>query len=93
MARLKRVLNVHDLILNNKPGKTILPTWRKTTLIIKLTFTTAEVDALDTCIINEELSTLLHHEIIVCNPTDPDGIASNMGISQQVTVFESQSNL
>lgn len=60
------LMDNHDLILNNKPGKVTKLTWRKTTLIIDPKFITPKTGALDTLVINKQPSTQSDYEVIVC---------------------------
>lgn len=48
----------HDVILNNKSQRGLRPTRRNMTYIINFTFTTPEIGALDTWVIDEKLSML-----------------------------------
>lgn len=47
-AGLERLVDTLDLILNNKQGKATRPTNRMITSVIKLTFPTLDIGALDT---------------------------------------------
>lgn len=67
MTELERLLDTHDLILNNEPGKAKRLTLKKPTSIIYLIFTTPKIGALETLIIDEEISMLSGHEVIVCD--------------------------
>lgn len=69
---LEALVGGQGLILNNEPEKTIRPTRRNTASIFDLTFTTLEIGALDTWIIDKELSTLSDHEEIVCDLANLD---------------------
>lgn len=53
--------------------------------IINLMFTTREIEAVDFWIIDQELSTMFDHKVIVCDLTNLDETVGGMGTSQEVT--------
>lgn len=75
----------HDLILNNEPEKATGPTQWNTTLIIDLTFTTLDIGALESWIIDIEFSTQSDHEMIVFQFGNLDESVGGMRTSQDVT--------
>lgn len=84
-ADLQALIEKHYLILNNELEKATRPTRRNTTSIMDLTFTTQEIGALDTWIIDRELSTPSNYEVIVCELTNLDETVGGMRTSQEVT--------
>lgn len=78
---LGRLVNTHNLILNNKSGNATGPTRRKTTTIINFKFITTDIGALDILVMDDEISTPSDHEIIFRDLADPDGLTSSMGTS------------
>lgn len=82
---LEALIEEHDLIFNSKPGRATKLTQRDITSIIDLTFTTAEIGALDTWVIVRELATSLDHGVIVYDLVNVDNTVGGMGTSQEVT--------
>lgn len=70
------------MILNNELGKVNRPTRWKTTSIIDQTVTTPESGVSGSWILDGELSTLLDHEVIVCDLMNLDEIVVGIGTSQ-----------
>lgn len=85
MAGLKALIKKHDLMLNNWPGKATKPTRWTTTSIIKLTWTTQDISAPDSWIIDVELSIPSDHVVIECDYTNLNETVRGIGNSQEVT--------
>lgn len=83
-ARLKTLIEKHDLIQNNKPGVVTRPTCNSRISIIDLTFTTPNIRTLNACVIDEELSTPSNHEVVVCDLTQPVETVGGMVTSKEV---------
>lgn len=84
MAGIEALTEGYGRILNNEQEEATRPTRRSINSIINLIFTTLDVTALDTWIIDWELSTRSDHEAIVFDMTSLDEIVGRMGISQEV---------
>lgn len=83
-AGLEALIERYDMILNNEPGKATRYTRWTTTFIIDLTFTTEETGRLDSCIIDEELSTPSDYKVIVCDLPNLDETVGGMRTSQVI---------
>lgn len=57
------------------------PTQNSRKLIINITFTTPDIGVLDTSFIDEDLSTLSDHEVVVCDLANLDETVGRMGTS------------
>lgn len=82
---MKTLLETYDLKCNNKSGKTIRQTKGHATSIIYVTFTTLTLVVLDFCTIDEELTTLSDHELIVFNIANLYKAEGIMRMSREVT--------
>lgn len=80
---LETLMESHDFICNNKPGKATRPTRGQKISIIDLTLSIPELGALDSWIIDEELATLSHYELIVFDITNLDETVGSMGTTQE----------
>lgn len=81
---LETLIERHELILNNELGKTTGLTHQKTKSIIDLMFNTHRIGVLDSWIIDQELSPLSDHEVIVCELANLNETIEVMRTSQEV---------
>lgn len=82
---LETLIEEHDLIFNNEPGRATRPMHWNTTSIIELTFHTPGIGALDMWVINEELSRQSDYKVIVFDLTRLEETVRGMVTSQEVT--------
>lgn len=81
-------METSNLILYNEYGKAKRSKQRKIISIIDLTFTTPDIDMLDTLVIDSELTTPSDHEVLVCDQADQEGEAGSMTTSQEFMRWE-----
>lgn len=84
-ASLEPLIEGQGLVLNNKPGQATRPNQRSKTSIIDLNFATPEVGALDTCIIDEKLSTPSDYQVIVFDLESLYDTVGGIKTSQELT--------
>jgi Endonuclease-reverse transcriptase len=70
ITSLEAIINRFDLIFNNEPGIITRTNLTRNKSIIDLTFTTTDIELLDSWAIKEENPTLLNHELIVFSWND-----------------------
>lgn len=85
-TELDRLEDAHKIILNNEPGKATRPTRRKTGSIIDLKFRTPKVDALDTWVLDDELSAPSVLKVSFGDLANSDEVGGSINTDQEVTV-------
>lgn len=71
--------------MQQRAGRATRPTNGQVIFIIELPFTTPELGALESWVINEELATSSDHELIVFDTANLYETIGSMGTSQEVT--------
>lgn len=84
-AGLEAPIETLDLICENEREKLTRPTRGQVTSIIVLTFTSIELIAMESLIIDEEPTTVLENKLIVFQIANLNDMIGSMGTSQETT--------